>query len=71
MCECCTDKKGYKSKLFKGRFLNVEQAVEPSLILWENLGITSFKRCLRISISTLVAIVLLIITTLLILYVKI
>ena len=36
LCECCSAKKLYNEKLFEGRFLKVEQAVEPSLILWEN-----------------------------------
>ena len=40
-CCCCVDKKTYKRKLFHGKWLKVEQAVEPSLIIWENLGFTA------------------------------
>jgi len=27
-----------KHKFFRGKWLKVDQAIEPSLILWENLG---------------------------------
>ena len=69
-CDCCLDKKDYKRKLFQGKFLKVERAVEPSLIIWENLGITKKRRCCRILFSSCVAFILLLLTTLLILYVK-
>ena len=38
---CCSDAKKFKKKYFRGKFLKVTSAEEPSLILWENLGITS------------------------------
>jgi len=70
-CDCCADKRDYKKKLFQGKFLKVERAVEPSLIIWENLGISKKQRCCRIVCSTFIAFLLLLATTLLILYVKI
>ena len=39
-CCCCVDKATYKRKLFHKKWLDVEKAVEPSLILWENLGLS-------------------------------
>mmetsp|Transcript_20514 Transcript_20514/g.25230 ORF Transcript_20514/g.25230 Transcript_20514/m.25230 type:complete len:128 (+) Transcript_20514:1742-2125(+) len=71
LCDCCVDKSEYRHKLFKGRYLRAEQAVEPTLILWENLGVTKKQRCFRIFLSSLFAIMLLLATTFLILYVKI
>ena len=70
-CCCCVDKKTYKRKLFHGKWLKVEQAVEPSLIIWENLGFTAQARCCRITFATIISLLLLFATTLLILYVKI
>lgn len=42
VCRCCSckDKKEYQRKLFRGKYLSVKPAVEPSLIHWENIGIT-------------------------------
>ena len=34
LCDCCVNKSEYRRKLFQGRYLKAEQAVEPSLILW-------------------------------------
>ena len=68
---CCVDKVEYRSKLFEGHYLKTETAVEPTLILWENLGVTKKQRCFRIFLSSLLAIMLLLATTVLILYVKI
>ena len=39
-CYCCCEKGDYQDKLFHGKYLKVERAVEPSLILWENLRIS-------------------------------
>ena len=57
--------------MFQGRYLKTDQPAEPSLIIWENLGVTRKQRCFRILLSSLLAIVLLLSTTFLILYVKI
>ena len=40
VCCCCTDKESFYRKLFHGRFLKVESAMEPSLIMWEHQGTT-------------------------------
>jgi len=71
ICCCCVDKKSYKEKLFHGRWLKVDQAIEPSLILWENLGVSRKNRCLRILGRIIISIILVIATTTFILYVKI
>ena len=44
---CCMSQK-QKSKLFKGKWLNVERAVEPELLIWENFGVTKGSRFLRV-----------------------
>lgn len=36
VCCCCADKESFYRKLFHGRFLQVESAMEPSLIMWEH-----------------------------------
>ena len=71
LCDSCVDKREYRRKLFQGRYLKTDQPAEPSLIIWENLGVTRKQRCFRILLSSLLAIVLLLSTTFLILYVKI
>ena len=49
----------------------METAVDPELINWENLGLTKGARCFRITFATIISILLLLATTLLILYVKV
>lgn len=44
---CCTSQKR-KTKLFKNKWLHVEQAVEPELLIWENFGVSYFSRFFRI-----------------------
>jgi hypothetical protein len=44
---CCTNSR-QKSKLFKNRWLKVEQAVEPELLIWENFGVGRINRVIRI-----------------------
>jgi len=44
---CCTSQKR-KTKLFKDKWLHVEQAVEPELLIWENFGVSYFSRFFRI-----------------------
>ena len=70
-CCCCVDKETYNRKLFHGQWLKVEQSVEPSLIIWENLGLSMKNRCLRTTGTALISLLLLLATTLLILYVKV
>ena len=55
--------RGDKKKLFHGRWLKVEQAVEPGLISWHNLGLSHRARCLYTSVFTMVSLLLLLITT--------
>lgn len=68
---CCVNKKEFKRKLFINKWLKVSQAVEPSLINWENLGLSRKARCCRISFATLIALILLFMTTVAILYAKV
>ena len=49
----------------------MSEAVEPSLINWENLGLSAKARCFRISLLTVISFILLILTTLGILYAKV
>ena len=49
----------------------MEEAVEPSLINWENLGLSKQARCCRITFASIIALVLLLATTLFILYAKV
>jgi hypothetical protein len=55
-------RKNYKSQLFFGKYLDVKQAVDPSLILWENLGSSIWHRAYRIVIITFVSCLLLSVT---------
>lgn len=70
-CRACSARDSLKRKVFQGRFLKVERAVEPSLILWENLRFSRSQRCCRIFFSSMIAFLLLIAATAVILYVKI
>ena len=42
-CYCCTkDREEMEAKLFQGQMLSVKRASDPSLINWQNLGITKW-----------------------------
>ena len=70
-CVCCfKDKKNYDKKMFHNRWLQVDRAIEPSLIMWENLGYNKKARCYRIGCTSLTAGILLIITMLCILAIR-
>lgn len=71
ICCCCVDKKGYKRRLFHGKFLRVEEAIEPSLINWENLDLSKAQRFCRTFVATIFAIILLVGTTGLISWAKV
>ena len=73
ICCCCNAQSliAYKRKLFHDNWLKVDEAVEPALINWENLGLTRKARCCRITFLTIISIILLILTTLGILYAKV
>ena len=61
-CSFMIDKEEYQRKLFHGKYLKVEKAIEPSLIMWENLGTTPVVRFLRLLGTSLVAVLLLSVT---------
>lgn len=44
---CCRDEKR-RAKLFHGKHLVVEEAVEPELLLWENFGVSTSSRFFRL-----------------------
>lgn len=70
-CECCfKDKKNYEKKKFHNNWLQVDKAIEPSLIMWENLGYNRKNRCQRIFCTTLTAVILLLVTMLIILAIR-
>jgi len=58
----------YKDKLFLEKYLDIKQAVDPSLILWENLGSSIWARARRIVIIAIVAFLLLSVTLMINLY---
>ena len=58
VCKCCTPK-SIKKKLFRGKWLRVRPAVDPELLLWENFGLTSMRRCLRTTLYLIYMIILL------------
>jgi len=60
--------KNYEDKLFITKYLDVKQAVDPSLILWENLGSSMWVRAQRVSLIAIVAFLLLCITLMINLY---
>lgn len=72
-CCCCdtAEKRAYKRKLFHKKWLKVETAVDPGLINWENLGLSMKARCVRITLLTIVSLILLIVTTIGILFAKV
>lgn len=54
--------KNFSDKLFYGSYLDVKKAIDPSLILWENLGSSMWWRALRIVFIAIVAALLLSVT---------
>ena len=45
-----------------GLWLHVEEACNPHLIMWQNLGYSKFVRCLRILFTTIIALLLILAT---------
>ena len=39
-CLLCGAKERYEKKLFHGKWLKVTRSIEPSLILWHNIGVS-------------------------------
>jgi hypothetical protein len=66
-CCICFSKKAKRLRLYK-KFPEVKKAMDPELILWENLGYTTLSRIVRITISTIIALALVILCTLINLY---
>ena len=56
---------------FEGQMLKVYHAPEPSLILWENLGVSKCERRCRVFINVVVSMVFIISAILIILTVKV
>ena len=70
-CVCCfNDKINYDKKMFHNKWLRVDKAIEPSLIMWENLGYNKKDRCMRIFCTTITSLILLIITVLTVLVLR-
>ena len=57
---CCMSKK-QKSKLFKGKWIKVQPAVEPELLLWENFGVSQWGRFVRVMLYVIFVLVMLIV----------
>ena len=66
---CCSGSR-YKKKMFQGRILQAERAIEPSLIMWENLGFSKKVRCLRILGSVFITMIMLSVTVIAIMYAR-
>ena len=56
--------------MFKGKFLKVERAIDPSLILWQNYGYSSRNRCFRRILSLFIAILMICIAIIVLAYLK-
>ena len=70
-CICFFKEKfGYDNKMFHNKWLYVDRAIEPSLIMWENLGYNKKDRCLRIICTTITAMILLTMTIIIILFIR-
>jgi len=50
--------KRYKDKEMLGKYLSVKRTIDPSLILWENLGYSQKERLFRTLITSIVALIL-------------
>ena len=51
---CCNRKK-FEQRYINGKWLEVYEAPQPSIILWENLSVTAFNRFLRILLVSLIS----------------
>lgn len=51
-----------KHLFMKGHYLDVNEARDPSLILWENLGTSKIDRTFRVGFTTILGFILLVIT---------
>jgi hypothetical protein len=55
---CCMDKDKIAGRYIRGNWPEVSRAPEPTVINWENLRVGTCNRCLRVSVSVLVSILL-------------
>jgi hypothetical protein len=60
LTNCCCSGKRYKTKMFLGDWLEVDNAVAPDIINWENLGSSTGGRCFRISLTTIFSAILIV-----------
>ena len=67
----CCSKRDYEARLFHGLWLQAERAIEPSLIMWENLGFSKKMRCLRILGSLFITLIMLSVTVIAIMYARV
>lgn len=51
---CCTCNRNYRKLLLHGNYLKVQRAVDPTLILWENLGYSLTQRRLLAAFISLI-----------------
>lgn len=65
---CCCQSKRYKYKEFHKKYPNVFNADDPSVILWQNLGVSRHDRRCRILLTAIVTIILLLLCCLVNLY---
>lgn len=61
-------KKRLKDRYFENKWLDVRHPSDPSLILWENLGVSMTQRCIRIFIVAAISVLLMIFTFAIIVY---
>ena len=61
-------KKKLKDRYFENKWLDVRHPTDPSLILWENLGVSMTQRCIRIFIVAAISVLLMIFTFAIIVY---
>lgn len=66
---CCTSEKR-KSRFFNRKWLVLEEAVEPELLLWENFGVSSSSRFFRVIFYFLFVILMLVVCTYIISYLE-
>jgi len=66
----CCNKSKLEDRKFEGKLLDVRHPTDPSLILWENLGVSRKQRCIRISIVALISFLLMIATFIIIVFSK-
>ena len=49
-----------RKKLFKDRWLKVQKGIEPELLIWENFGVSTFSRIMRVMLYIIFVFVMLV-----------